>query len=172
MELMFFCLLVSGFGIQSYNTKEYSDNDVYISNYITTYDNITTNCSLFGSKFDENYPVDKLMINITKTGTYWIGAKIGFKRNINPYRVQSGCNVNYNGSLDECNKHCKGRKYFSYNEHSCTCSNENMAIVGLSRTKNCKDQKHGLCFDNNCVVYERGEFFLYSSTRNIFGTHR
>lgn len=71
-----------------FTLAEYSDDDVYISNSTTTYDKIMTNCNLFGSKFDdENYPVQKLMINITKPGTYWIGANIGFKRNINPVGV-------------------------------------------------------------------------------------
>lgn len=62
----------------------YSEDDVYISNSTTTHSNIPTDCNLFGNQFEAEYPVQKININITVTGTYWIGAKIVFTRSINP----------------------------------------------------------------------------------------
>ncbi|CAC5397338.1 unnamed protein product [Mytilus coruscus] len=95
------------------------------------------------------------MINLTDTGTYWVGAKIEFKRNINPLGVRRECIKNRTGSLDDCNRHCNGQKYFSYNEHSCSCLNDSKIDVGLSKTIICKNSENGLCYEQNCVVYER-----------------
>ncbi|CAG2189449.1 unnamed protein product [Mytilus edulis] len=103
----------------------YSEDDVYISNSSTTYSNIPTDCNLFGNEFEAGYPVQKININITEIGTYWIGAKIVFKRNINPLGV------------------------------SCSCLKSNHVDVGLSKTKICEHPKNGLCYEHNCVVYER-----------------
>lgn len=62
----------------------YSEDDVYLTTCPTTYNNIPTDCNLFGSYFEADSSNFKDIMNITETGTYWIGAKIGFKRNINP----------------------------------------------------------------------------------------
>lgn len=62
----------------------YSEDDVYITNSSTTYNNIPRDCNLFGSHFGADYSNYRLILNITETRTFWVGAKIGFKRNINP----------------------------------------------------------------------------------------
>lgn len=62
----------------------YSENDVYTTNSSTTYSNIPSDCSLFGSKFETVNLKHKVILNVAKNGTYWIGAKIGYERNINP----------------------------------------------------------------------------------------
>ncbi|XP_052068567.1 uncharacterized protein LOC127707852 isoform X2 [Mytilus californianus] len=155
-ETLFFFILTIVITSATKDSKVYSEDDVYISNSSTTHNNILTDCNLFGNEFEADYPVQKLNINTTETGTYWVGANIGFQRNINPLGVRrTACNNNRNGSLDECNRHCKGQKYFSYNEHSCSCLNDHHVDVGLSKTKICKHPKNGLCYEQNCVVYER-----------------
>lgn len=65
----------------------YSEDDVYTTNSTTTYSKIPTDCTLFGSKFGSDNSSYKLILNTTDTLTYWVGAKIGFKININPFGV-------------------------------------------------------------------------------------
>ncbi|CAC5402730.1 unnamed protein product [Mytilus coruscus] len=154
MEWLFYPLLLQ-FGIFTSSAKLYSENNVYTTNSSTTYSNIPSDCSLFGSKFETDDFEHKIILNVTRNVTYWIGAKIGFKRNINPLGVQKECNGNQSGSLDECNNHCKGWKYFSYNDQSCSCFKSNKADDGLARTYKCENPENGLCFINKCVVYER-----------------
>ncbi|XP_063445381.1 uncharacterized protein LOC134725472 isoform X2 [Mytilus trossulus] len=155
VETLFLFILTIVITSARNDNKAYSEDDVYISNSSTTYSNIPTECNLFGNEFEADYPVQKININITENGTYWIGAKIGFKRNINPLGVRNVCKNNQTGTLEECNRHCKGQKYFSYNEESCSCLKSNHSDVGLSKTKICKHSENGLCSEHNCVVYER-----------------
>ncbi|CAC5361442.1 unnamed protein product [Mytilus coruscus] len=66
------------------NRKVYDEDDVYITNSSTAHSNISTDCNLFGNEFEAIYPTHNLIVNTIETGTYWVGAKVGFKRNINP----------------------------------------------------------------------------------------
>ncbi|VDI27600.1 Hypothetical predicted protein [Mytilus galloprovincialis] len=155
VETLFLFILTIVITSARNDNKVYSEDDVYISNSSTTRSSIPTDCNLFGNKFEADYPVQKININITETGTFWVGARIGFERNINPLGVLTACNDSRTGSLDECNRHCEGHKYFSYNEDSCSCLKSNHVDVGLSKTKICKHPQNGLCYEDNCVVYER-----------------
>ncbi|XP_071131747.1 uncharacterized protein [Mytilus edulis] len=149
-------LLLIGIHVLVVNGKLYSEDDVYTTNASTTYSKIPTDCTLFGSKFGSDYSSFKLVLNTSETLTYWVGAKIGFKRNINPLGVQAECNGTKSGSLDECDSRCKGWKYFCYNETSCSCSNNNKNYGGLSFTQICGNPENGLCdFRNMVLVYER-----------------
>ncbi|XP_063447048.1 uncharacterized protein LOC134726572 [Mytilus trossulus] len=133
----------------------YSEDDVYTTNSTTTYSKIPADCNLFGSKFRSENSSYKLILNTTDTFTYWVGAKIGFKRNINPLGVLRKCNGTKSRSLDECDSRCKGWKYFCYNEKSCSCSNDYKKKNGLAQTKICDNPENGLCLLSHGVVYER-----------------
>ncbi|CAC5402729.1 unnamed protein product [Mytilus coruscus] len=137
MEWLFYPLLLQ-FGIFTSSAKLYSENNVYTTNSSTTYSNIPSDCSLFGSKFETDDFEHKIILNVTRNVTYWIGAKIGFKRNINPLGVQKECNGNQSGSLDECNNHCKGWKYFSYNMFW-------TKIIWIFTTEKCSTKLNFIC---------------------------
>jgi hypothetical protein len=62
----------------------FTDGDIFITNVTTTYEDIPKYCNLVGAEFDQDYPANSTRLNITDDGTFWIGATIGFKRNINP----------------------------------------------------------------------------------------
>jgi hypothetical protein len=62
----------------------FTDQDIFITNTTSTYQNIPQDCKLVGTEFDQDYQPDSIHLNITDDGTFWIGATIGFKRNINP----------------------------------------------------------------------------------------
>jgi hypothetical protein len=62
----------------------FTDGDIFITNVTTTYEDIPKYCNLVGAEFDQDYPANSIRLNITDDGTFWIGATIGFKRNINP----------------------------------------------------------------------------------------
>ncbi|XP_071129505.1 uncharacterized protein [Mytilus edulis] len=155
VETLFLFILTIVITSARNDNKVYSEDDVYLTTCPTTYSNMPSDCNLFGSYFEADSSNFKDILNITENGTYWIGAKIGFKRNINPLGVQKVCNGNQSGSLDECNSHCKGWKYFSYNEQHCSCLENITVDDGLAKTKTCKNPDNGLCSINECVVYER-----------------
>jgi hypothetical protein len=54
------------------------------SEAVNTYEDIPKYCNLVGAEFDQDYPANSTRLNITDDGTFWIGATIGFKRDINP----------------------------------------------------------------------------------------
>jgi hypothetical protein len=62
----------------------FTDGDIFITNVTTTYEDIPKYCNLVGAEFDQDYPANTIRLNITDDETFWIGATIGFKRNINP----------------------------------------------------------------------------------------
>ncbi|XP_071129504.1 uncharacterized protein [Mytilus edulis] len=155
VETLFLFILTIVITSARNDNKVYFEDDVYISNTSTTHNNIPTDCNLFGNEFEADYLVHKLIINTTETGTFWVGASIGFQRNINPLGVRTACSNDHSGSLEECNRQCNGRKYFSYNEHSCSCFDDSHVDTGLTRTKICKHPENGLCYKPNCIVYER-----------------
>ena len=62
----------------------FTDGDIFITNVTTTYADIPKYCNLVGAEFDQDYPANTIRLNITDDKTFWIGATIGFKRNINP----------------------------------------------------------------------------------------
>jgi hypothetical protein len=62
----------------------FTDGDIFITNVTSTYEDIPKYCNLVGAEFDQDYPASTTRLNITDDGTFWIGATIGFKRNINP----------------------------------------------------------------------------------------
>jgi hypothetical protein len=45
-------------------------------------------CKLVGAEFNQDYSTNSTRLNITDDGSFWIGATIGFKRNINPIGKQ------------------------------------------------------------------------------------
>jgi hypothetical protein len=62
----------------------FTDGDIFITNVTTTYEDIPKYCNLVGAEFDQDYPANNTRLNITDDGFFWIGATLGFKRNINP----------------------------------------------------------------------------------------
>ncbi|OPL33537.1 hypothetical protein AM593_01026, partial [Mytilus galloprovincialis] len=132
----------------------YSEDDVYISNSSTIRSSIPTDCNLFGNKFEADYPVQKININITETGTFWVGARIGFERNINPLEYVFAEQFWKNDAIMKSSTSLQR----SLVEDSCSCLKSNHVDVGLSKTKICKHPQNGLCYEHNCVVYERGEY--------------
>jgi hypothetical protein len=62
----------------------FTDEDIFITNTTSTYEAIPKDCKLIGAEFDQDYPTNSTRLNITEDGPFWIGATIGFKRNINP----------------------------------------------------------------------------------------
>jgi hypothetical protein len=62
----------------------FTNLEIFITNTTSTYQDIPKDCKLVGAEFDQDYPPDSIYLNITEDGPFWIGATIGFKRNINP----------------------------------------------------------------------------------------
>jgi len=62
----------------------FTDGDIFITKATSTYQDIPKDCNLVGAEFDQDYPANSTRLNITDDGPFWIGATIGFKRNINP----------------------------------------------------------------------------------------
>jgi hypothetical protein len=62
----------------------FTDQDIFITNTTSTYQDIPQDCKLVGAKFDQDYKPDSIHLNIKDDGLFWIGATLGFKRNINP----------------------------------------------------------------------------------------
>jgi hypothetical protein len=62
----------------------FTDTDIFITNTTSTYEDIPKDCKLVGAEFNQDYPTNSTRLNITDNGPFWIGATIGFKRNINP----------------------------------------------------------------------------------------
>jgi hypothetical protein len=64
--------------------KMFTDEDIFITNTTSIYGDIPKDCKLFGAEFDQDHPTNSTRLNITDDGIFWIGATIGFKKNINP----------------------------------------------------------------------------------------
>jgi hypothetical protein len=64
--------------------KMFTDKYIFIANTTSTYEDIPKDCKLVGAEFIQDYPTNSTRLNITDDGHIWIGATIGFKRNINP----------------------------------------------------------------------------------------
>ena len=62
----------------------FTDGDIFITTVTSSYENIPKECNLVGAEFDQDYLANSTRLNITDGGPFWIGATIGFKRNINP----------------------------------------------------------------------------------------
>ena len=62
----------------------FTDKDIFITNTTSTYEDIPKDCKLVGAEFNQDYSTNSTRLNITDDGSFWIGATIGFKRNINP----------------------------------------------------------------------------------------
>ena len=62
----------------------FTNLDIFLTNTTSTYQDIPKDCKLVGAEFDQDYPPDSIHLNITEDGPFWIGATIGFTRNINP----------------------------------------------------------------------------------------
>ena len=60
----------------------FTDKDIFITNTTSTYEDIPKDCKLVGAYQD--YPTNSTRLNITGDGSFWIGATMGFNRNINP----------------------------------------------------------------------------------------
>ena len=70
-----------------------TDEDIFITNTTSTYEDIPKDCKLVGAEFDQDYPTNSIRLNITDDGSFWIGATIGFKRNINPIGNACTCHI-------------------------------------------------------------------------------
>ena len=64
--------------------KIFTDEDIFITNTTSTYEDIPKDCKLVGAEFNQDYSTNSTRLNITDDGSFWIGATTGFKRNINP----------------------------------------------------------------------------------------
>jgi hypothetical protein len=64
--------------------KMFTDKDIFKTNTTSTYEDIPKDCKLVGAEFDQDHPTNSTRLNITDDESFWIGATIGFKRNINP----------------------------------------------------------------------------------------
>ena len=62
----------------------FTDQDIFIKNTTSTYQEIPQDCKLVDAKFDQDYQPDSIHQNITDDEPFWISATIGFKRDINP----------------------------------------------------------------------------------------
>jgi hypothetical protein len=62
----------------------FTDQDIFIKNTTSTYQEIPQDCKLVGAKFCQDFQPDSIHQNITDDEPFWIGATIGFERNINP----------------------------------------------------------------------------------------
>ena len=62
----------------------FTDGDIFITNVTSSYENIPKECNLVGAEFDQDYLANSTRLNITDDKPFWIGATIGFKRNMNP----------------------------------------------------------------------------------------
>ena len=62
----------------------FTDQDIFITNTTSTYQDIPQDCKLVGAEFNQDYQPDSIHLNITDDGVFWISATPGFKRNINP----------------------------------------------------------------------------------------
>ena len=65
-------------------TAMFTDQAIFITKITSTYQDIPQECKLVGAEFDQDYQTDSIHLNNTDDGTFWIGATIGFKRNVNP----------------------------------------------------------------------------------------
>ena len=64
-------------------TAMLTDQDVFITNTTSAYQDIPQDCKLVGAEFDEDYQPDSIHLTITDDEPFWIDATRGFKRNIN-----------------------------------------------------------------------------------------
>ena len=59
----------------------FTDQDIFITNTTSTYQDIPKDCKLVGAELD--HP-DSIYLNLTDSGPFWVGAPKGSKRNISP----------------------------------------------------------------------------------------
>jgi hypothetical protein len=60
----------------------FTDQDIFITNTTSTYQDIPKDCKLVGAELD--HP-DSIYLNLTDSGSFWVGALKGSKRNISPF---------------------------------------------------------------------------------------
>jgi hypothetical protein len=60
----------------------FTDQDIFITNTTSTYQDIPKDCKLVGAELD--HP-DSIYLKLTDSGPFWVGAPKGSKRNISPF---------------------------------------------------------------------------------------